>query len=54
MFERVAVLRVNHLRTQGASEVLLEGVACAGEGIKVSPAHPIGLRTTSEQGRPRR
>ena len=47
-------LPVNHLRTQVASQVLLEGVARAGEGIKVSPAHPGCPRTTSEWGQPRR
>ena len=51
---QVALLRVNHLRTQDASEVLLMGVARAGEGIMVSPAHPMCLTGTSGGGKPRR
>ena len=55
MFLRgVALFRVNHLRTQDASEVLLAGVTRAGEGLMVSPAHPVCLTGTSERGRPRR
>ena len=47
-------LRVNHLRTQCASQVLLTAVARAGEGIMVSPAHPMCPTGTSDRGHPRR
>ena len=47
-------LPVNHLRTQCAPEALLKGVKRAGEGIMVSPAHPMCLKTTFGGGHPRR
>ena len=50
----VPLPRVNHLRTEGASQVLLEGVDRAGEGLMVSPAHPMCLTSTSDRGLPRR
>ena len=50
----LSFFRVNHLRTQGASEVLLKGVTRAGEGLMVSPAHLICLTSTSDGGLPRR
>ena len=48
--KQVPFLRVNHLRTEDASEPLLRGVKRAGEGLMVSPAHPGCLRGTSEGG----
>ena len=47
-------LRVNHLRTEYASQILLRGVTRAGEGIMVSPAHLICPIGTSERGEARR
>ena len=54
LLRQVTFLPVNHLRTQDASQVLLKGVARAGEGIMVSPAHPMCPTGTFDRGQPRR